>query len=277
MISYEYGLWVKGCYTDTLRGQEFYTETIYTLFGIRVMGMSNYPISKIDETSEYFALTLTGEADGRIIMGGQTVWVGWDEDTGVVKRVERRKYSLVRAKCMAQLWKEIEMPFCVANDIDDFIKWYMTGGHVLVEKNIAEQIIPHLLEPSSCVCVTDMGFTGISLLSDSIFKKAPTKKKRMEIIKRDMYRCRICGRRPDNHVDIELNVHHIRPFGEGGVTHEDNLITLCDTCHKGLKPHYEWSLYGLLKDDNNRDIAATKRAKYLRAVACYRQIRKRDA
>ena len=25
-----YGLWVKRCYTDTLRGQEFYTETIYT-------------------------------------------------------------------------------------------------------------------------------------------------------------------------------------------------------------------------------------------------------
>jgi len=26
-----YGLWAKGCYTDTRRGKEFYTETIYTL------------------------------------------------------------------------------------------------------------------------------------------------------------------------------------------------------------------------------------------------------
>jgi len=25
-----YGLWAKGCYTDTRRGKEFYTETIYT-------------------------------------------------------------------------------------------------------------------------------------------------------------------------------------------------------------------------------------------------------
>jgi len=25
-----YGLWAKGCYTDTHRGQVFYTETIYT-------------------------------------------------------------------------------------------------------------------------------------------------------------------------------------------------------------------------------------------------------
>jgi hypothetical protein len=26
-----YGLWVKGCYTDTQRGQASYRETIYTL------------------------------------------------------------------------------------------------------------------------------------------------------------------------------------------------------------------------------------------------------
>ena len=25
-----YGLWAKGCYTDTRRGQEFYAETVYT-------------------------------------------------------------------------------------------------------------------------------------------------------------------------------------------------------------------------------------------------------
>jgi len=31
MMSYEYGLWVKGCYTDTQRGPASYTETIYTL------------------------------------------------------------------------------------------------------------------------------------------------------------------------------------------------------------------------------------------------------
>jgi hypothetical protein len=31
-----YGLWAKGCYTDTRRDKEFYTETIYTLFCVRV-------------------------------------------------------------------------------------------------------------------------------------------------------------------------------------------------------------------------------------------------
>ena len=33
MISYEYGLWVKGCYIEARRGPASYTETIYTLLG----------------------------------------------------------------------------------------------------------------------------------------------------------------------------------------------------------------------------------------------------
>ena len=34
-----YGLWAKGCYTETRRGQESYTETIYTLFGRKEKSM----------------------------------------------------------------------------------------------------------------------------------------------------------------------------------------------------------------------------------------------
>src|SRR5262249_38518073 len=74
---------------------------------------------------------------------------------------------------------------------------------------------------------------------------APTPKLRMSVLKRDGFRCRLCGRSPDNHVDVELHVHHIRPFGRPseGVTHPDNLTTLCHTCHKGLHPHNDDSLF----------------------------------
>jgi HNH endonuclease len=33
-----------------------------------------------------------------------------------------------------------------------------------------------------------------------------------------------------------------RPWQYGGLTERDNLITLCQTCHEGLDPHYEPSL-----------------------------------
>ncbi|TAL51903.1 MAG: HNH endonuclease, partial [Nanoarchaeota archaeon] len=138
------------------------------------------------------------------------------------------------------------------------------------------RMLPYSLEPSACVKLGSRGFAGISILPKTIFKKAPTPKKRMDVLKRDKFKCKVCGRRPDNYVDIELHVHHIRPFGDGGFTHEENLITLCDTCHKGLDPHYEWSLYDLLDDDFGTDVRLREQQKYLQEVKRYREARKQS-
>jgi hypothetical protein len=48
---------------------------------------------------------------------------------------------------------------------------------------------------------------------------------------------------------VELHVHHIRPWAKGGLTEEDNLITLCKTCHDGLDPHHDPSLFDLIDVD----------------------------
>ncbi|EIV21923.1 HNH endonuclease [Mycobacteroides abscessus subsp. abscessus] len=61
----------------------------------------------------------------------------------------------------------------------------------------------------------------------------------MRVIKRDKYRCVICGRRAMDHIDLELHVHHLIPWRMAGPTAEENLVTLCGTCHKGLLPDYE--------------------------------------
>ena len=37
----------------------------------------------------------------------------------------------------------------------------------------------------------------------------------------------------------------------GGLTTEDNLITLCHTCHNGLDPHFEMSLANLFPESFN--------------------------
>ena len=230
-----------------------------------------YPKEKIQVDKEYFCMTFSASEDGHIELGGQTMWVDWADEE---HKVELREFSLVNADSMADFWIEFEMPFCVVNDVNDFAKWYVTGGHALVEENIAARIMPFSLKPSPCVNLGNRGFTGISILPKTIFKKAPTPKKRMDVIKRDKFKCKVCGRRPDNYVDIELHVHHIRPFGDRGFTHEDNLITLCDTCHKGLDPHYEWTLYDLLNDDIDKDVKVRERQKYLQEVKRYRAARK---
>jgi 5-methylcytosine-specific restriction endonuclease McrA len=38
----------------------------------------------------------------------------------------------------------------------------------------------------------------------------------MRILKRDRRRCRVCGRSPDDFVDVTLHVHHIVPWSRSG-------------------------------------------------------------
>lgn len=54
---------------------------------------------------------------------------------------------------------------------------------------------------------------------------------RYDIMKRDGFRCCLCGRSADN--GIELEVDHIVPISKGGNTVYSNLQTLCRDCNRG--------------------------------------------
>jgi 5-methylcytosine-specific restriction endonuclease McrA len=59
--------------------------------------------------------------------------------------------------------------------------------------------------------------------------------------KRDNYACQHCGK-TEIGLGRELDVHHIRPFREFGLSHHreanqiSNLVSLCDHCHKAVEP-----------------------------------------
>ena len=116
----------------------------------------------------------------------------------------------------------------------------------LVEKSLAESTIPSWLQPHVTVNVGHAGYCAPTLLPRGALVRAPHPKHRMRILKRDNYRCRVCGRSPNDHVDLELHVHHIRPWALGGATEDGNLVTLCHTCHNGLDPQYDYSLFSLI-------------------------------
>ncbi len=68
-----------------------------------------------------------------------------------------------------------------------------------------------------------------------------TPKMRYKILKRDGFKCVICGRsRKDG---AKLHVDHIKPVSKGGKTEESNLRTLCDMCNLGKSDAYD--PYGL--------------------------------
>jgi 5-methylcytosine-specific restriction endonuclease McrA len=63
------------------------------------------------------------------------------------------------------------------------------------------------------------------------YKRVPLPPKlRFEILKRDNFTCRYCGRKPP---EVVLEIDHIIPVVEGGTNDWGNLITSCFDCNRG--------------------------------------------
>jgi len=62
-------------------------------------------------------------------------------------------------------------------------------------------------------------------------RKGVSKKLRFHVLQRDGFRCRACGRGPDD--DVKLVIDHIIPVDWGGPTEESNLQSLCEECNSG--------------------------------------------
>lgn len=54
---------------------------------------------------------------------------------------------------------------------------------------------------------------------------------RYEVLRRDHFRCQICGAEQSD--GVKLHVDHIIPIAKGGKTELSNLRTLCDLCNIG--------------------------------------------
>ena len=56
---------------------------------------------------------------------------------------------------------------------------------------------------------------------------------RYTVLKRDRFRCVLCGRSPAKSLDIELHIDHVKPVAKGGLSVLENLQTLCAQCNWG--------------------------------------------
>ncbi len=65
-------------------------------------------------------------------------------------------------------------------------------------------------------------------------RKAISEKLRFQVLQRDGYRCRACGRSPEKD-GVTLQIDHILPVDWGGETVLDNLQALCDEDNRGKK------------------------------------------
>jgi hypothetical protein len=183
----------------------------------------------------YYLFEFFADTDGRPASAYQTHWAGWSKGS---PRRELRQASRIDPKAAWELLGKVGITPLVVNDQDSFGILTIFGGFGLVEKRALPTYYPKLEEPETLARDSSgVGFRSLHGLPKSKLQHAPTKKLRMEILKRDQARCLVCGRSPASNADIELHVHHIIPWGTGGLTEELNLVTLCHTCHGGLDPH----------------------------------------
>lgn len=62
---------------------------------------------------------------------------------------------------------------------------------------------------------------------------------RWQMLMRDEFKCRSCGRSPMANKEIVLHVDHIIPISRGGKTIPENLQTLCSDCNHGKSDQYD--------------------------------------
>ncbi len=221
----------------------------------------------IDEDKDYYSLTIVFGPRGLTEWSSQTVWVGWED---FKRRSELRVPRIVCPEHMVDVWRSAGQSFVVVHDVPSLFLYLRVGGNALIEKTLAEDRLPQFFHPTTCVRSGPAGFRSLDSATEQELRRAPTPKQRMRILKRDDYRCRICGRRAADHVDIELHVHHIRPWSKGGLTEDINLITLCHTCHKGLDPHENENLFSMAPAPS-RCSADNSSSEFNAAVIRYRE------
>lgn len=157
---------------------------------------------------------------------------------------ELRQPSQVDPAKMTGLWEGVGQSWVSVHNDTHLALFLRLGGNGLVAEEVAQSRMPKLLEPSEYVhdadpSVNGYGFLATGHMDDVAAESGLAKGKlRMKVLARDDYRCVICGRRPRDYIDLQLDVHHLIPRRMGGPTAEENLVTLCSTCHKGLDPDY---------------------------------------
>jgi hypothetical protein len=198
------------------------------------------------ETS-YYAITLTAKEDDQLVWQAQTGFAGYTEAPNQPPR-EIRKACLVKGQLMLDNWRRIGRPGLSVHNTQEWFIYMHFGGNAIIEDQFSKEFLPHIHQEQTVVPTGLMRWKPIESTPSQALRHAPNPKLRMKILKRDNYKCRVCGRSPNTNVDIELHVHHFCPWSQGGLTEESNLITLCHTCHKGLDPHYDVLLANIFQE-----------------------------
>lgn len=151
-------------------------------------------LGEILPAANYYSLTLGVDEDGQQFQTTQTYFTGWaNGKPGLEIRAPRKMIP----DAMINMWKRLgECPIVMINTGEQFFYYYFyLGGNALIETTVAEALMPDFFQPAAVVqSGIGAGFTSSEDVLKAASRRFPTPRSRMEVFRRDSYRCRMCGR-----------------------------------------------------------------------------------
>ncbi len=86
-------------------------------------------------------------------------------------------------------------------------------------------------------CITEIKQNEVRKVLVQEERKLMSESLRYDILKRDGFKCVLCGATVED--GVKLHVDHINPVSKGGKTIKSNLRTLCDRCNLGKRDKYD--------------------------------------
>ena len=192
----------------------------------------------------YFAAALIGSDTGWNLAFG-TCFAGFPEGGGPDDGVELREPVPVYPDRITRLWEDAGQGWVVVNERAQLIWLFRFGGNALIAEEVAREHLAEFVQPIEMVSNGAVGFRRFDPDAREVIRRRPRPRQKARILQRDGHRCQVCHRQPSNDGDFRLELHHIRPFSMGGLTIDENLITVCKECHDSFDPHYQPGLFWL--------------------------------
>ena len=219
----------------------------------------------------YFAAALLGSDTGWNLAFG-TGFTGFPEGGGPDRGVELREPVPVYPDRITRLWEDLGQGWVVVNERAQLIWFFRFGGNALIAEEVAREHLAEFVQPIEMLPNGAMGFRRFDPDAREVRRRRPRPRQKAQILQRDGHRCQVCERQPSNDGDIRLELHHIRPFSTGGLTIEENLITVCNECHNSFDPHDQPGLFWLPDGHASRALERHSTDAHNHGVEAYRRI-----
>ena len=220
----------------------------------------------------YLAGTLLSDGT-RWGLSFQSNFAGFPDGKRPDHGVEFREPSLVHPDKMTAAWDSLGQGWIVVNEDAQLAVYFRLGGNALIAQDLAGRRLAEYIKPRLYANVGPMGFRRYDPQARESKRSRPRPSQKRRILERDGHCCQKCENAPTENDDLgRLQIHHIKPFGKGGPTVDDNLITLCRRCHESLDPHDQPWLFWYSDGHLRRALDRLSTDSHQKGVEAYRQL-----